>query len=107
VLFSPHIIEDISSSCNQVAVIDKGEVKYYGYPQEMAKLANGLVWQVEVSEEEFRKLEQDHLIVHHMPAGEKIRVRLISEKKPEEEATMATPLLEDAYLCLLKDIKKE
>ncbi len=106
VLFSTHIIEDISSSCNQVAVIDKGEVKYYGYPHEMAKLANGLVWQLEVSEQEFRMLEQDHLIVHHMPAGEKIRVRLISEKEPGEGATMATPLLEDAYLCLLKDIKK-
>lgn len=107
VLFSTHIIEDISSSCNQVAVIDKGEVKYYGYPQEMAKLASGLVWQVEVSEEEFKILEQDHLIVHHMPAGEKIRVRLISEKVPGAGATLATPLLEDAYLCLLKDIKNQ
>ncbi len=106
VLFSTHIIEDISSSCNQVAVIDKGELKYYGYPQEMAKLANGLVWQLEVTVEEFKDLQEDQLIIHHMPAGEKIRVRLISSKEPGKGATLVTPLLEDAYLCLLKDIKK-
>ncbi len=106
VLFSTHIIEDISSSCNQVAVIDKGELKYYGVPHEMDRLAEGLVWQADVTEETFRELSGKYLIVHHMQVGEKIRVRLISAKKPVEEAVTVTPLLEDAYLCLLKNVRK-
>ncbi|MCD6200291.1 MAG: efflux RND transporter permease subunit [Bacteroidales bacterium] len=106
VLFSTHIIEDISSSCNQVAVIDRGELKYYGVPHEMNKLAGGLVWQADVTEAVFRKLAGKYLIVHHMQVEEKIRVRLISKEKPAAEAINVTPLLEDAYLCLLKNIRK-
>ena len=38
VIFSTHIIEDISSSCNKVAVLDKGYLKYLGHPSEMTEV---------------------------------------------------------------------
>ncbi len=105
VLFSTHIIEDIASSCNRVAVIDRGELKYLGDPQEMTRFGRGKVWQVEVSEEEFRKKTGEWLVVHHMQVNGRIRVRLIAREKPLPQALEVTPLLEDAYLCLLKDIR--
>ena len=105
VLFSTHIIEDIASSCNHVAVIDRGEVKYFGDPQEMTRFGKGKVWQAEVTEAQFREKADEWLVVHHMQAGERIRVRLISARQPLPGAVEVTPLLEDAYLCLLKDIR--
>ncbi|HYQ58142.1 MAG TPA: efflux RND transporter permease subunit, partial [Draconibacterium sp.] len=45
VIFSTHIIEDISSSCNQVAVINRGNLKYFGTPNDMVKMGQGFVWQ--------------------------------------------------------------
>ena len=39
VIFSTHIIEDISSSCNKMAVINKGEVLYRGTPAELTHFA--------------------------------------------------------------------
>jgi len=39
IIFSTHIIEDISSSCNSVAVLDKGKLYYHGEPQQMTKAA--------------------------------------------------------------------
>ncbi len=104
VLFSTHIIEDIASSCNRVAVIDRGEVKYVGDPQAMTSFAEGKVWQADVSEERFRKESSRWLVVHHMKAEGKIRVRLIAREKPLPEAVPTKPLLEDAYLCLLKGL---
>ncbi len=104
VLFSTHIIEDIASSCNHVAVIDRGEVKYFGDPQEMTRFGKGKVWQAEVTEAHFREKADEWLVVHHMQVGGKIRVRLIAPQRPLPEAMAVTPLLEDAYLCLLKDI---
>ncbi|MBT3750133.1 MAG: hypothetical protein HOG34_14220, partial [Bacteroidetes bacterium] len=101
VIFSTHIIEDISSSCNQVAVLNKGELKYLGVPLEMAKLAKGNVWQVEVSVSEFDKLSEEYKVVHHMRDGQKIRARLLAAEKPMEDAIEVTPLLEDAYLWML------
>jgi ABC-type multidrug transport system ATPase subunit len=104
VIFSTHIIEDISSSCNRVAVLDRGEMVYLGVPEAMARTAEGHVWQVEVSLAEFDKLSEEYKIVHHMRDGKKIRVRLLAEKPPMPDAIPVKPLLEDSYLWLLKKV---
>ncbi|MDP2890850.1 MAG: efflux RND transporter permease subunit [Bacteroidota bacterium] len=105
VIFSTHIIEDISSSCNQVAVINRGQVKYFGKPSEMVHLAKDMVWQFDLSVDEFDKMENKQLVTHHMRQGDQIRVRFLSKEKPAEDAVPANPVLEDAYLCLIKDLK--
>ena len=105
VIFSTHIIEDISSSCNQVAVINRGRVKYFGTPADMVHLATNMVWQFDLPVAEFEKMENKQLITHHMRQGDQIRVRFLSKKKPTADAIMANPVLEDAYLCLIKDLK--
>jgi len=102
VIFSTHIIEDISSSCNKIAVMDKGKLRYTGKPVDMIKEAEGHVWQFYIPEKDFGKFVKENLVVHHMSEGEKIRVRVISEFRPWEEAVAATPNLEDAYLWLLR-----
>jgi ABC-type multidrug transport system ATPase subunit len=102
VIFSTHIIEDISSSCNQVAVMNKGKLRYFGKPIDMTKEATGHVWQFSIPASEFNEFVKTHLVVHHMSEGENIRVRVVSEFSPWEGAVNATPNLEDAYLWLLR-----
>lgn len=102
VIFSTHIIEDISSSCNQVAVMNKGKLRYFGRPIDMTKEAAGHVWQFTIPAEDFNTFVKEHLVVHHMSEGDKVRVRVISEHSPWEGAVNATPNLEDAYLWLLR-----
>jgi len=103
VIFSTHIIEDISSSCNQVAVINRGDLKYFGTPNEMVNMGNNFVWQFSIPAREFDNFANKQLIVHHMRDGENIRVRCLAQEKPTEDAVNVSPHLEDAYLCLLKD----
>ncbi|MCJ7446722.1 MAG: efflux RND transporter permease subunit [Bacteroidales bacterium] len=102
VIFSTHIIEDISSSCNQVAVLNKGMLSFLGKPIDMTKEAEGHVWQFNIPAGEFGKFVENHLVVHHMSEGDNIRVRVISEHKPWDTAINASPNLEDAYLWLLR-----
>jgi multidrug efflux pump subunit AcrB/ABC-type multidrug transport system ATPase subunit len=104
VIFSTHIIEDISSSCNQVAVINKGKLKYYGNPQDMVNLGDGFVWQFIMTPEEFEEFPNKQLITNHLRDGEKIKVRAVSKEKPVPDAVNVQGHLEDAYLCLLRDI---
>ncbi len=106
VIFSTHIIEDISSSCNQVAVINRGDLKYFGTPTDMVNMGNGFVWQFTIPANEFDNIADKKLIVHHMRDGENIRVRVLSQEKPYPDAVSVSPHLEDAYLCLLKDFVK-
>jgi len=102
VIFSTHIIEDIASSCNQVAVIAKGELKYFGEPQNMTDMANGHVWQFEVPANEFEEATKGYLVIHHMNMGDNIRVRCLAKDSPYESAINVNPLLEDSYLWLIK-----
>lgn len=103
VIFSTHVIEDISSSCNHMAVINKGELKYLGAPAQMTHLAEGHVWRFWATPEEFNNLPKSLKVVHHMKEDDKIRVRCLSENSPFEGAQTESPLLEDAYLWLLRN----
>jgi len=107
VIFSTHIIEDISSSCNKVAVLDKGYLKYLGHPGQMTEEAQGRVWQFNIAASEFRKFASENMVVHHMSEKGSVRVRCISEMKPHENAMEVKPNLEDSYLWLLRKSKNE
>ena len=102
VIFSTHIIEDVSSSCKNVAVLNKGILMYLGKPIDMTREAEGHVWQFNIPAHDFEVFINSHLVVHHMSEGEKVRVRCISEEKPHRDAISVTPNLEDAYLWLLR-----
>ena len=104
VIFSTHIIEDISSSCNQVAVVNRGQLHYAGNPGNMVKLAEGLVWQYTIPARDFDSFPAKDRVVHHMRDGENIKLRFLSAEKPSEDAILVKPVLEEAYLCLLKGI---
>ncbi|MBN1998292.1 efflux RND transporter permease subunit [candidate division KSB1 bacterium] len=101
VIFSTHIIEDISSSCNLVAVLNRGNLKYVGDTNKMANLAKGVVWEALVPPREFEQLRDRLRITHHMRVQENIRIRILSEHKPLDSAVSINPSLEDAYLWLL------
>jgi len=100
VIFSTHIIEDISSSCNKVAVLSRGNLRFLGTPSELSERARGKVWQFSVPPGRFNDIRGRYDIIHHMRRGEEIRVRTLQSSKPEEEAVEVNPTLEDAYIWM-------
>jgi ABC-type multidrug transport system ATPase subunit len=103
VIFSTHIIEDIASSCNQVVVINRGEMKYYGEPMDMIKMAENKVWVFDIEPEKLDELDSRYVVNNMMDEG-KVKVRYISVECPREGAVRVEANLEDAYLCLLKNL---
>jgi ABC-type multidrug transport system ATPase subunit len=101
VIFSTHIIEDISSSCNRVAVLNRGKIIYLGNPFQMSDAVRGKVWQFMVDPDAFNGLRERLKIVHHMRSENMIRVRCLSEHSPYQGAEEVQPTMEDAYLWLL------
>ncbi|MFI3285444.1 MAG: efflux RND transporter permease subunit [Rikenellaceae bacterium] len=104
VIFSTHIIEDIASSCNQVAVVNRGSLKFFGKPNDMLYFAEKKVWSFTISEEEFAKLDSS-LVANNMKNSDgSVKVRYISAQQPFENAVQEVESLEDAYLCMLKGL---
>lgn len=107
VVFSTHIIEDIASSCNNLAVLISGDIEYMGSPTAMAELAHGKVWEFHLTPEEFEADKEKYLIVHHMREGEQIRVKCLADRAPTPDAAAVSANLEDAYLWLMKSKNKK
>ena len=103
VIFSTHIIEDVASSCNKVAVLKTGEVKYLGAPIAMAKKAEGKVWIFNIPATKFEYIKDNYVIINHLRDGENIRIRCLSDEAPSDEARQVKANLEDAYLYLLRE----
>ena len=102
VIFSTHIVEDISGSCNRLAVLDQGRLVYTGTPEEMRNLATGRVWDAVVSDGRFSEMEEKLKLVSHQRTPDGVRMRFLSERAPVGiGAQRADPTLEDAYLYLL------
>ena len=102
VIFSTHIIEDVASSCSRVAVMKTGGVVYLGRPIDMASIAEGKIWTLNLSIAEFEDIESNLTIIYHIRENDMIRVRCLAEKAPVEGAQPVKANLEDAYLYLLK-----
>ena len=107
VVFSTHIIEDIASSCNKLAVLISGNIEYIGSPATMAKLADEKVWEFHLTPDEFEVEKENYLIVHHMREGDLIRVKCLSDEPPRLDAVQVRANLEDAYLWLMKSKSKK
>ncbi|MBW2614559.1 MAG: efflux RND transporter permease subunit [Deltaproteobacteria bacterium] len=101
VIFSTHIIEDISSSCNKVAVLLEGRVKFVGTPKELVERTRGNVWQALIPEGDLDRIRRATKVVHHMRDAGKVRVRILAGKQPFEEAKQVVPTLEDSYMWLM------
>ncbi len=106
VIFSTHIIEDISSSCNRVAVFNRGELHYLGDPQQMTDRAEGKVWIFTIEEEDFSTIRKSVRVVHHMRDGKSIKIRCLADSSPWPGAEQVPPTLEDAYLWLIGTKKR-
>lgn len=97
VLLSTHIIEDIQSVCDQIVVINHGNILFAGTPGQLIRSAEGHVgvfWEKDAFE------EQGLTITARVNAGEGIRCRAVADNLPAY-AKEAEPTLEDAYLYLI------
>ena len=100
VLFSTHVVEDLTATCNQLAVMKKGEFLYSGSMRELLKQAEGHVWICKTKDEEARELERRYHVSSKQYVGDELHVRLISAAPPRMECSPCEATLEDAYIYI-------
>jgi ABC-2 type transport system ATP-binding protein len=105
VIISSHIVEDIESTCDKVAVLDLGKIIRQGGLDEIISVANDKVWSMNVSQEQFYYLSEKWNIVSSKYIKGKYEIRILSDIKPEA-AELVIPTLEESYLYLMKGLGK-
>jgi ABC-2 type transport system ATP-binding protein len=102
VILSTHIVEDISQTCRDMAVLSHGRIIFRGNPQELIKAAEGNVWTVITNEAQ--KPNNGLTVVSMLHLAEGIQYRLVGLSATEyPNAVPAQPSLEDGYVRLMKD----
>ena len=99
VLFSTHVVEDLAATCNQLAIMHKGNFLYAGSVQDLAEEAQGKIWICKVPDEgKAREIERTYRITSKQYAEGGLQLRVISEQQPAPECVPVPATLEDAYI---------
>ena len=101
VLFSTHIVEDIEYTCNQLAVLDGGNLLFTGALDELLNLADGKIYEgVFDTLAQFQEFEQQYKVISFKRDGSKTRAIFISESTNMKNISLYRPSLEEAYVYL-------
>lgn len=103
VILSTHIVGDVEATCENIAVLDEGSLKFVGTVEELLKMSEGKIYTAEVSRMELEKMKKDYVVTGMLTKGSMVDVRFVSEERPFEGAKNCAPNVEDAYLYLMNE----
>ncbi|MBO0995550.1 ABC transporter ATP-binding protein [Bacillus sp. SD088] len=106
IILSTHIISDIESSCEKLAVLNNGEVLFQGTTESLAEHASDFVWELAVPATEYDQIEKEHVIISSRKEEDHVVFRFISDHAPDLRATRVKPTLEDGYMAVINGVTK-
>jgi ABC-2 type transport system ATP-binding protein len=99
VILSTHIVEDVSQSCNDLAVINLGRVLFRGSPGDLIAQARGHVWNLATSGE---RPEASLTVVSTIQLENSVQYRVVGNPPRTSKAVSVEPSLEDGYIWLMQ-----
>jgi ABC-type multidrug transport system ATPase subunit len=102
VILSTHIVEDVSTLCNDMAIIGNGKVLISGKPDEIVNALEGLVWETHIRKDELEAYQAKYQVISSRFSGGRQIITVVEEEHPKGDFFYAkTPTLEDAYFNVL------
>ncbi len=102
VILSTHIVADIGSVCDKLAVLNHGRIAFEGACRELVARAQGKVWQTCVDDTQYEALRNNYTITSMVDTDHGMQLRLLSDTQVQPDWQRVEPTLEDAYLWLVK-----
>ena len=106
IIFSTHITADIEHLCNNICVLEQGEVKYLGEKSEFINRIEGKLYEHTGSQYEEEQLRKDTIVTSVAYVDGRPRVRYVAEAPLFEGSVPVTPTLEDSYIYALGGVKR-
>ena len=104
VILSTHIVSDVATLCERMAVIRRGEIVFASTPREALARVEGAVWEADAERERAAELKSRLRVVSAQTRAGRVRVRVFARGgRPAEEFRAAEPTLEDFYFSLVSE----
>jgi len=103
IVLSTHIVADLGSGCNDLALIDDGKIVYRGSPAGLLDRGKNQVFEMELPAGAEARLAPGIEIVSRTREGEGTKIRAVSGdgKAPEGARPVDAATLEEAYLAFM------
>jgi ABC-type multidrug transport system ATPase subunit len=102
ILLSTHIVGDISSTCNQMALLRNGKVVYNGSPEELIDKSKGRVWRIHASHEQFDEVNVNFNVISTIPSAGGWELEVVADSVNGYQAEAIDPNLEHAYVYYME-----
>ena len=109
VILSTHIVSDIESIANEIIMIKDKKILYKDTLKNICKILEGMVYETKVEFDEVPSFRNKYFSLSEKQEDDKMKVRFISEDRPENSWDSVNPSIEDVFLYVYKDeiIKEE
>ena len=102
VILSTHIVGDIEATCENIAILNSGEILWRGTVSELIRNAAGKVFTVNAEKKFLPRIKSEYVVTGMLVQSEYTTVRIISENIPDiQGAVPVEPNAEDAYMYCL------
>lgn len=105
IILSTHIVSDVEYIADEIIVMKTGKLLHKGNVTEITRSIEGFVWECEVSKEEANDLDRKYTISNLKHEGNMVNLRIVSKRKPCDNAVNISPNLEDLYLHYFEEGK--
>lgn len=102
VILSTHIVGDIEATCEDIAVLDEGNVIYQGTVSDLIAMTEGKVYSAEISKRELELLKKEYIVTSMLTLGNNVMARFLAEERPFASAKLCEAGVEDAYMYLMQ-----
>lgn len=102
IILSTHIVGDISSMCQNLALLHNGRVGFSGSPEKLIDQTRGHVWQVTSSGFEYEMLKEKYPVISTIPSDEGWELQLVGDGLSANNAIAIEPNLEHAYVYFME-----
>jgi ABC-2 type transport system ATP-binding protein len=107
VILSTHIVEDVSDLCQNMAIINKGEVLVTGAPLELLEEFKGTIWEATIEKDLLDEHQEKYYVISSRHFAGKIVVRALGAEQPAPHFTSVAPTLEDVYFTHIIENEKQ
>ncbi len=102
IILSTHIVGDISSTCTDMALMNRGSLAYKGSPEQLIDMAKNNVFKINATETEYYEIQEKYPIISSIPSDSGWEVQVVAKNINGYDGVHIEPNLEHAYVNFME-----
>jgi len=98
IILSTHIVGDISSTCTNMALLNKGQLVFNDAPEKLVEKCRGHVWLINALDSEMESIKEKYPVISTIPVDNGWEVQVVADDMTGFQGKQIDPNLEHAYV---------